>query len=112
MHKHGIKIYLHCFDYGRGKQDELNKYCEEVHYYDRNRGANGFSFTIPYIVASRANDRLIENLKKDNYPIIMEGIHTTYFLYKDQLPGRKIILRLHNVEYQYYRRIMASTRSL
>ena len=44
LHEEGIKIKLHCFDYGRGKQNELNKYCEEVNYYERARGWKG-SFT-------------------------------------------------------------------
>jgi hypothetical protein len=32
----GVGIYLHCFEYGRGRQPELNKFCEEVYYYHRN----------------------------------------------------------------------------
>ena len=35
MHKLGIKIHLHCFEYGRGQQPELQQYCEEVIYYHR-----------------------------------------------------------------------------
>jgi hypothetical protein len=36
LHAEGVKIILHCFLYGeRSRQDELNKYCEEVHYYKR-----------------------------------------------------------------------------
>jgi hypothetical protein len=35
LHEEGVKIRLHCFDYGRGQQNELNKYCEEVNYYKR-----------------------------------------------------------------------------
>ena len=35
LHELGIKIHLHCFEYGRGQQPELNKYCEEVFYYQR-----------------------------------------------------------------------------
>ena len=46
LHKHGIKIHLHCFEYGRGKQDELNKYCEEVNYYKRKAGLKGFSVKV------------------------------------------------------------------
>lgn len=52
LHSLGVKIHLHCFDYGRGEQPELNKYCEEVFYYSRNEGHKGFSFKLPYIVAS------------------------------------------------------------
>ena len=27
LHKLGVKIHLHCFEYGRGEQKELDKYC-------------------------------------------------------------------------------------
>jgi hypothetical protein len=111
LHALGVQIHLHCFDYGRGKQDELNKYCAEVHYYERRMGAKGFSFSIPYIVASRANEELLTRLKKDVHPIIMEGVHCTYFLHEDKLPGRKILVRLHNVEYQYYHHLAETTTS-
>ena len=30
LHKLGVKIILHTFDYGRGKPTELNNYCEEI----------------------------------------------------------------------------------
>jgi glycosyltransferase involved in cell wall biosynthesis len=112
LHEEGIKIKLHCFDYGRGKQNELNKYCEEVNYYERYRGLKAISVTQPYIVKSRANSLLLENLLKDEHPILMEGIHCTAFLTQLLETGRKIILRLHNVEFLYYSRLFQSERNL
>ncbi len=44
FHELGIKIHLHCFEYGRGKQIELEQYCIEVKYYKRNTGWKGFSW--------------------------------------------------------------------
>ena len=32
----GVKVHLHCFEYGRGQQNELNKICSSVTYYKRN----------------------------------------------------------------------------
>ena len=32
MQAAGVNIHLHCFDYGRGEQQELNKYCVSVNY--------------------------------------------------------------------------------
>ena len=43
-----VKIILHCFEYGRGRQAALDQYCEKVYYYKRKRGISSFSFTIPY----------------------------------------------------------------
>jgi glycosyltransferase involved in cell wall biosynthesis len=96
----GIKIHLHCFDYGRGHQPELNKYCETVHYYKRHK-KNLFS-SLPYIVFSRKNEDLLSNLLKDNYPVLMEGIHCTWLLNDDRFANRKCFVRLHNIEYEYY----------
>jgi hypothetical protein len=103
LHAEGVKIKLHCFLYGeRKEQDELNNYCEEVHYYKRLTGWKGLSITKPYIVQSRANPLLLKNLLKDNDPVFMEGIHCTAFLPELINESRKVFLRLHNVESAYY----------
>lgn len=112
LHEEGIKIILHCFDYGRGQQDELNKYCEEVNYYERLRGWKGLSFSLPYIVSSRANKQLLENLFKDEHPVLMEGIHCTAFLKQLMNADRKVFLRLHNVEYLYYSQLFQREKNL
>src|SRR5688572_25483853 len=111
LHEEGIIIKLHCFSYGRPKQTELNKYCEEVNYYERKTGLRGFSFTQPYIVHSRASPELLENLLKDDYPVLMEGVHCTAFL-PQVMKKKKAILRLHNVEGKYYWELFKSETSL
>ncbi len=98
----GVNIHLHCFDYGRGEQEELNKYCVSVNYYNRRKGHESISATLPYIVASRKNDALLDNLLKDDYPIFMEGVHCTYLLNDERFAKRRKFVRVHNVEYQYY----------
>ena len=108
----GVKIHLHCFEYGRGEQAELNKYCETVNYYERRKGHKGFSLKWPYIVSSRASEALIQNLCADDYPVLLEGIHCSYFLHEGRLAGRKVILRLHNIDYLYYRQLSRHAGSL
>lgn len=108
----GVKIHLHCFEYGRGHQPVLDEYCVEVNYYARHEGHKGFSHRLPYIVCSRSNGQLLERLLGDDYPILLEGIHCTYLLNDERFDHRKIILRLHNVEYQYYRQLYHSEKSL
>jgi hypothetical protein len=105
LKQQGILIHLHCFTKDRTEQKELNKYCVSVNYYQRSKGLKGFSFSIPYIVNSRACKELAENLEKDNYPILMEGIHCTYFLSMNKFTDRKIIVRLHNTEFEYYKHL-------
>jgi hypothetical protein len=112
LHELGIKIHLHCFEYGRGRQPELNSLCEDVHYYHRSEGHKGFSHKLPYIVCSRSSVQLSENLLADDYPVLLEGIHCTYLLYDPRFAGRMIILRLHNVEYKYYRQLFLHEKSL
>lgn len=111
MHEMGIHLHLHCFEYGRGQQLELEKYCVEVNYYPRNQGHKGFSTEIPYIVSSRSSKTLLENLQQDRYPVLLEGIHCTYPLYAGALENRRVILRLHNVEYKYYHHLFHHEKS-
>ena len=112
LHEEGIKIKLHCFEYGRGQQVELSKYCEEVNYYKRLPRWDSISLTKPYIVKSRENPLLLENLLKDDHPILMEGIHCTAFLRSLLHIERKIFLRLHNVEFFYYSQLFQSEKNL
>ena len=102
LHQSGVKIYLHCFVNKRPPQEELKKYCETIYYYKRQANLMHFSFRLPFIVNSRKNDELIRNLKKDNYPILIEGIHCSYYLYAGKLTNRIVLLRLHNAEFEYY----------
>lgn len=107
-----VKIHFHCFTYDRAEQTELNKYCTSVNYYERYTGHKGISNTMPYIVASRKNEQLLQNLLKDDYPIFMEGVHCTYLLLDERFSKRKCFVRLHNVEYQYYLDLSRNTSSL
>lgn len=102
LHDAGIKIHLHCFQYGRQKADELNQYCETVTYYHRSMSiVNQFTLT-PFIVRSRASRQLLHNLVKDDYPILFEGLHCCYYLDHQKLRDRIKIVRCHNIEHNYY----------
>ncbi len=106
LHKMGILIHLHYFSYNeRGIPNELNQFCESINVYEREKINNGFSFTMPYIVASRINEQLISRLQEDNYPILLEGIHTTGILSKLDRRNRKIVVRMHNEESLYYKEL-------
>ena len=97
----GVKVHLHCFDYGRGPQVILNR-CFEVRYYQRDTSfAKQLSLT-PFIVNSRRSEALVQDLLKDDYPILCEGLHTTAVLLDKRLKDRKIYVRAHNVEHDYY----------
>ncbi len=112
LHAQGINIHLHCFSTNMQPQDELNKYCSSVQYYQRKNNISSFSFSIPYIVNSRANEELIANVQKDNHPVLLEGIHCTFFLNNDKISNRKVVLRLHNVEFEYYKQLARQEKNL
>lgn len=111
LHEAGVKVHLHCFRCKRDESEELNNYCTEVFYYQRQEGHKGFSHKLPYIVASRADQQLMTRLLQDDHPILLEGIHCSYLLQNEQFANRKIILRLHNVEHVYYRELFKSCTS-
>jgi hypothetical protein len=105
LHSLGVKIHLHCFKYGRKHSGELESLCESTNYYQRKTGfLNNFSL-LPYIVASRRSKVLLENLTKDDYPILFDGLHTTYFINHPMLSHRKKLVRLHNIEHLYYKNL-------
>ena len=108
--KQGVKITLHCFDYGRGKQPELELLCEKVYYYKRTRHILHFLSLKPFIVQSRKNKQLLENLCADTAPILFEGIHTCGFLSHPKLKHRFKIVRTHNVEHHYYKALFDSSK--
>ena len=112
LHEAGIKIHLHCFEYRRARQPELNKYCETVRYYKRTTGPAAIVLRLPYIVSSRKSRKLTENLLCDRYPILVEGIHCTHFLNDKRFSDRRVLLRLHNAEYLYYRNLAQTTNSV
>jgi glycosyltransferase involved in cell wall biosynthesis len=55
---------------------------------------------------------LLTRLLQDDYPVLLEGIHCTYHLYKNALAGRKVLVRLHNAEFEYYRRLAGHEKNL
>ncbi len=102
LHAIGVKIHLHCFEYGRGMQDELKKYVSSINYYKRKRNVADSLSRLPFIVKSRDSRHLIRNLLKDDYPILFEGLHTCFFLPDERLKSRLRIVRMHNIEHEYY----------
>lgn len=108
LHKLGVKIILHTFEYGRGENKELNKYCDKIYYYKRNSKIKSSISKIPFIVKTRANNSLIENLKLNDFTILFEGLHTTYPLVISEFKDRTKLLRMHNIEHHYYKGLSKS----
>jgi len=103
LHGKGVKIHLHCFQYGREKSAALSRFCASVNYYPRNVAKSQLFMKLPYIVISRNSEALINNLLNDKHPILFEGLHTCLTLADERLKDRVKIVRTHNVENDYYK---------
>ena len=98
----GIKIYLHCFYYGRKRSFRLESICSNINYYRRYRNPLHYFSKQPFIVRTRTSKQLINNLLKNDNPILFEGLHSCFYLTDPRLKNRKKIVRTHNVEHKYY----------
>jgi hypothetical protein len=106
-----VKIYLHCFEYGRQHSSELESLCEKVYYYKRKTGLLSHLSFQPYTVKSRQSKQLEENLLSNNFPILFEVLHTCYLLNDVRFTNRKKIYRHSNIEHEYYRELSKAETS-
>ncbi len=103
LYHKGIRIHLHISEYpGRDRAPELEAMCESVQYYPRLTGIKSAFSIKPYIVKSRRSNQMIDNLLKDNYPILFEGLHSCYYIDDQRLRKRLLIYRESNIEHHYY----------
>ena len=109
--KAGVKVHLHTFQYGREEAPILKSLCHKVYYYKRKLYKDPFFSKLPYIVATRGNEELLENLLKDEHPILFEGVHCCFFLDHPTLAGRAKIVRMHNIEHIYYKNLAKIERN-
>ncbi len=113
LSEQGVHIHLHAFTYkDHLPSEELNAYCYTVNYYDRETHWKSLLSLKPYIVKSRQNKKLLQNLATDDYPILFEGLHTTGFINHPALSGRIKIVREANIEHHYYYHLYKSAQSL
>ena len=111
MHAQGVKIHLHCFEYGRAEALSLERICEKVHYYKRNMDKTNLLSPLPFVVITRSSEKLIENLLRDKHPILFEGMHSCFHLNDERLSKRLKIVRTHNIEHDYYKSLEKVERS-
>ncbi len=112
LHALGVKIHLHCFEYGREIPSALAAYCEDLYLYKRKTNVLASMTLKPYIVASRNSEELIERLLKDNYPILFEGLHSCFYINDKRLKNRMKIYRESNIEHLYYLNLFRSEKNL
>ncbi len=107
----GIRIILHCFEYGRLHSKELEDLCFKVYYYHRKHGMKYLFQSDPYIVATRNANTMPKNLLGDSFPVLFEGLHTTGILHQCTEARKLTLVRTHNIEHDYYKGLARSTRN-
>ena len=112
LNRAGVKITLHCFEYGRKHAKELEALCEKVYYYPRKTGIMSMLSILPYTVKSRMSAALIKNLKKDEAPVLCEVLHTCGILDHPELKHRFKIFRHSNIEHDYYNALAKAEKKL
>jgi hypothetical protein len=112
LHSQGVKVHLHCFEYGRAEAIHLESLCEKVYYYKRKMNKSLLLNKLPFVVATRSSDKLMENLLRDTYPVLFEGLHSCFHLDDERLTGRIKVVRTHNIEHDYYHNLQTVERSV
>ncbi len=107
----GIDIILHCFQHEREEARELEDICYQVHYYPRKMNFTNFLSKLPYIVRTRKNKKLLNNLLDEIAPILFEGLHSCYYLNSPYIGAYQKIVRTHNIEHDYYRYLAKSEKN-
>jgi hypothetical protein len=111
LHAAGFDIRLHYFDYRKGRSAKgLEDFCQRIHAYKRKSFLATLFSGGPYIITSRNSAALVEALNKDDHPVLLEGIHCAGIL-PSLDRSRRIVLRMHNDEAAYYKRLAGSESS-
>jgi hypothetical protein len=108
----GIRVHLHCFEYGRPHSEELESLCKTINYYPRKSGLSSHLSLLPYIVSSRKSKALLDNLLRNEYPILFDGLHSTYYIDHQRLSNRRKFVRVHNIEHRYYQTLATHESNL
>lgn len=105
LHEAGVDVHWHIFTEREPKGEPLEAIAESVTFYPRRKIFTHWFKRDPFIVATRRSDRLLENLNRDQAPILFEGLHTCDLLGHPDLRNRRKVVRMHNIEHVYYRHL-------
>lgn len=112
LHAIGYEIYLHCFTKEIPESyEELKAISSQVYFYPIKERFFYFFSKLPFSVISRSDRKLAENLAKVKAPILFEGLKTTCLVNDFRLKNHRKILRLQNIEEDYFDGISRSEQS-
>lgn len=105
----GIRIVLHYFAESEERHPtELNPYCESIFIYPLQKWG---SSKLPESIALRADPTLLRRLQADEDPIIFEGLSCCGHLRALATPGRKIVVRIQQLQHQFLQETALYTRN-
>ncbi len=116
----GIDVHLYTFSEESTNTDptvypivdsELSKICASITSYPVNKGHRNFSFSVPYAVAKYQNEQLENDLAKNNYPILIEGLGPCSLAFSKILANKKIWVRLLTFAPGYFRYLQERTKA-
>lgn len=111
--KAGFYLILHCYKYNNTNSDSpSDTIYDEIFYYKRNIGIQSQLSKLPYIVKSRINAELVKNISQKKGILFLEGLHCSWLLSEPMLSDRFKIVRLHNIEHNYYNSLANSTSNV
>ena len=103
LHQLGFKIHLHCFVAETPNEHKaLEAISESVYFYKTSTNYLQLFSKIPFSIISRNSKKLVENILKVDAPILYEGLKTSYLVNDVRLKNYFKILRLHNIEQDYF----------
>ena len=112
LHAIGCEIHLHCFvTDDRLPSPELKAVAKAVHFYRVSRNPFLAFSRLPFSVASRNHPQLEKNIAAVDAPILFDGLKTAMLASRNRFSDRKRILRLHNIEQDYFAGVAQSETS-
>ncbi len=112
LEQQGVHVHLHCFTYDDMLPSEgIERICHKVTYYKRDMGVHRLFTQLPYVVATRMPQSLLTNLASGSGPILFDGLHTTGFIGRKEIAHRATIVRMHNIEWEYYMLLCQTSHS-
>lgn len=113
LHKIGYLIHLHIFTKEIPQNDDsLKQFTKSIYYYKTKIKWYHIFSQLPISIISRKNKKLTENLLLNNAPILFESLKTTCLINDIRLKNRIKLLRLHNLEENYFRGVAKSETNL
>jgi len=113
LYRAGYQAILHCFHNDPDPNiTHLKNLSSCIHLYARNHGHKAVSMRHPYCISSRSNPQLLENLLQYAYPVLFQGMSSTFYLPDLVDRGYKVVVRINGIASEIYEAFIKCEKSL